>query len=272
MPPQPGAPTILVIEDDAKDRGWLTRTLAQAGYAVEPAATGAEALAKCRERAFDAVTLDLLLPDMTGWDVLRAIRTDGVNRDVPVIVVSVVAEKATAVGFAIQDFLVKPIEPESLLASLTQARVRPDGSKKVLVVDDDPKSLKLVEAMLARLGYEPICRDNGEAALGAVEAERPAAVVLDLLMPGMDGFAFLDRLRRIPGNRRTPVIVWTAKDLTAEDRARLRASAQVVVHKTEGGTAALMEQLEPYLPAAHPPAETRQPSGPAPSAGPPKGE
>jgi len=272
MPLQPGAPTILVIEDDAKDRGWLTRTLAQAGYAVELAATGAEALAKCRERAFDAVTLDLLLPDMTGWDVLRAIRTDGVNRDVPVIVVSVVAEKAIAVGFAIQDFLVKPIEPESLLASLTQARVRPDGSKKVLVVDDDPKSLKLVEAMLARLGYEPICRDNGEAALGAVEAERPAAVVLDLLMPGMDGFAFLDRLRRIPGNRRTPVIVWTAKDLTAEDRARLRASAQVVVHKSEGGTAALMEQLEPYLPAAHPPAETRQPSGPAPSAGPPKGE
>jgi len=270
-PPQPGAPTILVIDDDATDRGWLTRTMAQAGYAIETAATGAEALAKCRERAFDAVTLDLLLPDMTGWDVLREIRADGVNQDVPVIVVSVVAERASAASFAIQDFLVKPVESKALLASLTRARVRPDGSKKVLVVDDDPKALKLMETMLGRLGYEPICRGDGEAGLRAVEEERPAAVVLDLLMPGMDGFAFLDRLRRIRGGRHTPVIVWTVKDLTAEERTRLQASAQAVVQKTEGGIAALLEQLEAYLPAAHPPAGAGQHSGPAPSPEAPKG-
>jgi PAS domain S-box-containing protein len=253
MPPAPavcprdGAPTVLVIEDEAEERVWLTAALTQAGYHVQTAATGAEALDWCRRRAFDAITLDLLLPDMNGRDVLQAIQGRGPNADVPVIVLTVIAEKGTAAGFQIHDFLVKPVQPEELLASLRRAAVPPDGVKKVLVVDDDPHALKLMELTLTHLGYRPITRADGASGLGAVEEEQPAAVILDLLMPLMDGFAFLDRLRQTVRGRCTPVIVWTGKRLTEEDRTRLRAAAQGVVLKGKRGIAPLLEELRRHL-------------------------
>jgi CheY-like chemotaxis protein len=246
---RPGSPAILIIEDDARDRAWLERTLSAAGYAVEVAATGAEGLARCRERPFDAITLDLLLPDMNGWEVLEAIRTNGPNRDVPVIVVTVVAEGAGVRSFPVHEFLAKPVQTETLLASLVRAGIAPDGSKKILVVDDDPHALKLAETILTQLGYQPICKADAKRGLRAAAEERPAAVVLDLLMPEMDGFAFLERFRRTAAGRWTPVIVWTVKDLSADERKRLKTNAQAVVQKGQGGTAALLEQLKASLPA-----------------------
>src|SRR5262249_16054977 len=224
-PPRPrdGAPALLVIEDDPGERAWLREVLTRAGYAVETAATGAEALAHCQQRTFDAITLDLLLPDMSSREVLAAIRARGPNEHVPVIVLTVVAEKGAVAGFPIHDFLVKPVQAEELLASLRRAGVPPDRGQKVRVVGDDPRALKLREATLTQVGYRPVCTPDGLSGLGAAEQERPAAVVLDLLMPGMDGFEFLDRFRRTAAGRRTPVIVWTVKELTEADRARLRA-------------------------------------------------
>ena len=114
--------------NDRKDRGWLVQTLTEAGYRVESAATATEALIQCRQRRFDAITLDLLLPDMSGWDVLRAIRSEGRNQAVPVVVVTVVAEKGVGTGFAIQDFVAKPIQAEELLASVKRAAIAPNVS------------------------------------------------------------------------------------------------------------------------------------------------
>jgi CheY-like chemotaxis protein len=184
---------------------------------------------------------------MSGRDVLQAIQGRGPNADVPVIVLTVIAEKGTAAGFQIHDFLVKPVQPDELLASLRRAGAPPDGVKKVLVVDDDPRALKLMEVTLMHLGYRPITRADGASGLRAIEDEQPAAVVLDLLMPEMDGFAFLDRLRQTARGRCTPVIVWTVKWLTEEDRARLRATAQGVVLKGRRGIGPLLEELRRHL-------------------------
>ncbi len=118
--PTPGMQTILVIEDEEKDRELIVNTLKKAGYAVVTAASGAEALRLAEKRQFDAVTLDLILPDMSGWDVLRDLRAGKFNRDIPVIVVTVIAEKSASMGFAIQDFLVKPVVPNRLLAALEE--------------------------------------------------------------------------------------------------------------------------------------------------------
>ena len=244
---KPGAPTVLVIEDDAKDRAWLTRTLADAGFNFQTAATGAEAVARCRAQAFDAVTLDLILPDMSGWDLLRQIRAEGPNRETPVIVVTVVKEKSAAIGFQIQDFLIKPVTEEQLLESLEGMGLSPDGANKVLIVDDDPAALKLAETALRGAGYHPVVSPDGAAGLKAAEAEHPDAVILDLLMPGMDGFQFLEAFRRTPRGRRTPVIIWTIKDLTAEERARLRAAAQAIVLKGEGAPARLVEEIRNHI-------------------------
>jgi CheY-like chemotaxis protein len=210
-----GALTVLVVEDNPKDRSWLTRTLAGAGYAVEAAATGPEALARCRDKAFDVITLDLLLPDMSGSDILREIRAGGPNQSTPIIIVTVAAHKGVGVGFHVHDILQKPVRAEDLLRSLNRANVAPnDGARPILVVDDDPRALKLAEQALRQLGYRAVCRSDAEGAIQAMEKELPAAVVLDLLLPGMDGFELLKRFRRSAAGRGTPVIVWTAKDLT----------------------------------------------------------
>ncbi len=238
---------VLVIEDEPREREWLLATLRGAGYRAEAAATGAEAVRLCRTGRFEAVTLDLALPDIHGWEVLREIRATELNRDVPVIAVSVSADHGQLAGFRLHDYLVKPVAEAQLLASLRRVFPASAGNGPVLVVDDDPTALRLAEATLRQLGYRPVCTSSGAEALRAIEADPPALVVLDLLMPGMDGFEFVARLRDSAAGRDVPVIVWTVKDLSAAERARLRAAAATIVFKGAGGAAQLVEELRPLL-------------------------
>jgi CheY-like chemotaxis protein len=256
-----GSPTLLVIEDDTRERTWLVETLSAAGYSVELAATGKEAIEKCWQAAYDGITLDLLLPDMGGWDVLKAIRADGPNRTTPTVVVTLVAEKGVGAGYAIHDYLAKPVRATDLLASLRSAGLQPTVGRPVLVVDDDPQARRLMETMLHGLGYPSVEAAGAEEGLALAAREALAAVILDLFMPGMDGFEFLERFRTMPTGRSTPVIVWTVKDLTTADQARLAAaSAQAVVLK--GGTERLMEELRTHVPLPVPgPQRADSPAG-----------
>jgi signal transduction histidine kinase/DNA-binding response OmpR family regulator/HAMP domain-containing protein len=238
-----GAPTVLVIEDDRRDQSELATALADAGYAVEVAGTGAQALARAREKEFDAITLDLLLPDMTGLDVLRQLRSTGKNTRVPVIVITVVAEPGAVAGFAVHDVLPKPLDVDVLLDSLLRAEVSPSATRSVLVVDDDPASLEIMAHALQRLGYQARCERDGARGLAAVRASPPTAIILDLIMPGMSGFEFLDQLRADPRWNAVPVIVWTGKDLSSEESQLLRASANAVVSKGHGGSAGVIAEL-----------------------------
>jgi signal transduction histidine kinase/ActR/RegA family two-component response regulator len=122
LPARTDAPSVLIVEDEAKDRRQLIQAFTDAGYHVEVAATGTQAIAQCRQRSFDVITLDLLLPDLSGWDVLRAIRGEGPNREVPVIVITLVAEKEVVLGFPIHDVLNKPVTLEQLFSSLERAK------------------------------------------------------------------------------------------------------------------------------------------------------
>jgi DNA-binding response OmpR family regulator len=131
----PDAPAVLVIEDDTQERSWLLETITEAGYIVETAATGAQALSRISSRKFDAVTLDLLLPDMSGWDVLRKLRGSGPNQNTPVIIATLVSERDSAAGFVVDDFLTKPLEAERLLASIEKAAVEPNAHRPLLLVE-----------------------------------------------------------------------------------------------------------------------------------------
>ncbi len=232
-PAAPGAPLILVIEDDASDRAWISGALRAAGYAVETVATGAEALVRCRERRFSAITLDIMLPDMSGRAVLEKLRERGLNQQTPVVVVTLLAHKGIVAGFQISDILSKPVSQNDLVKALERCRVAPGKARPILVVDDDETSLRLADEMLRRLGYRTVCRPNGSSALQAASKERPAAVVLDLVMPEMNGFEFLKHFRKTRRGRSTPVIVWTSKDLTDAERSALRSAASAVTKKTE---------------------------------------
>jgi len=223
---------------------------------VDSATTGADGIAKAQANAYSGVLLDLILPDMGGWEVLHSVRANGLNKQVPVIVVTVVAENGIAKGFPVQDFLVKPIEPQTLLDSLKKAGVSPKGSKKkILVVDDDSSTLKIAKATLDSSGYYAVCHSSAMNGLDAAARSEFCAVVLDLLMPEIDGFEFLDRLRAIPNYRNTPVIVWTNKDLTAKDRERLKHAAQAIALKGSDGVNDVLRELTRYVghPANRPP-------------------
>jgi PAS domain S-box-containing protein len=242
-------PALLVIEDSAADRTFLVNTLSGAGYSVETAASGAEAIAKCAQTAYDAITLDLLLADTNGWEVLREIRRSGPNVATPVIVVTVVAEKAISVGFQVQDFLTKPVQSSDLLASLSRAGAGANADRTILVVDDDPAALKLMETALGILEYRPLCCASAVEGLAAAAASNPAAVILDLLMPGMSGIEFLRHFRRTGAGRRTPVIVWTNRDLSSQERLEIENLAEGLAFKKHGGTANVLEELRACLEA-----------------------
>jgi PAS domain S-box-containing protein len=243
-----GAPTVLVIEDERAEQARLVRTLAEAGYAVETAASGREGLARFHERHFDALTLDLILPDMNGLEVLQEIRRGATNADVPVVIISIVGDRGALAAFPVHDVLVKPIEGRSLLASLERAGVVVERPGSVLVVDDDLELLGLMAATLDHLGYSATCEQDSTAALLAAEKARPLAVILDLVMPGMSGFEFLERFRQKPRNRDVPVIVWTAMDLTLGDQERLRERAQAVHNKQHSGVGALLREIQRLVP------------------------
>jgi CheY-like chemotaxis protein len=258
--PESGAPVVLVIEDDPRDRAWLVRVLSGAGYAVETAANGEEARELCRRRTFDAITLDLLLPDTNGLHLLQALHAEGFPREVPVIVVTVVAEKL-ATGFPVQDVLTKPVEAWELLVALKRAGAVPGTSQPLLVVDRDPLALEAARQNLERSGYRVVCAADAETALRIVDEDPPAVVVLDLLFPGLDGFALLEHLRRTPAGRRAAVIVWNGEDLTEDDQRRLAALAQTVLVKTGGGPQALLDELRQLAPAPLSGNEEEEPFG-----------
>src|SRR5262249_32882070 len=242
-----GAPSVLIIEDDPQEGDWLVRTLTDAGYSTDLVTRGADAVERCRHRAYDAITLDLILPDMSRLDVLRALRGQGTNVAKPVVILSVVAERERVSGFPVEDVLIKPVGEAQIVASLARAGVTPASGTRVVVVDDDAGARKLMEKTLRDLGYTPDCHTDAARALASVEAAPPAAIVLDVLLPEIDGFEFLRRLRGSPVGRRLPVLIWTVKDLSAEERAELLASAQAVMQKDAHRQAELLQELRTFV-------------------------
>jgi PAS domain S-box-containing protein len=249
-----GAASVLVIEDDAADQQAIVQALNQAGFNVETANSRAQALSKLSAQRVDAVTLDLILPDASGADVLRDIRSSDRNADVPVVVITIVADGGVVAGFAVHDILSKPVNGADLLRALDRAGVSASASGAVLVVDDDPGSLRLMAASLQQLGYRSTGVARAIEGLRLCEHDTPLAVVLDLQMPEMDGFGFLEHFRRIPGCAHVPVMVWTVKDLTPADLQRLKASVQGVMSKGHG-SGSVVEELRRFV--AEPRAVTR---------------
>ncbi|MBV9894804.1 MAG: response regulator [Chloroflexi bacterium] len=227
-----GAPTVLVVEDDMHIATVLRTYLEADGYRVEVADDGQVAIHMAKALRPFAITLDISLPKLDGWSVLNALKRDPVTSNIPVVVVSIVDNRDFGLVLGATEYLVKPIDPDRLrgvLHGLDAARAARDGS--VLIVDDDPALRDVLSSLLAEDGWRVATAADGEAALAAVAHERPAAMVLDLMMPRIDGFEVLRTLREQPTTRDLPVIVITAKDLTDDDRQRLSRNCQRVILK-----------------------------------------
>jgi signal transduction histidine kinase/CheY-like chemotaxis protein len=235
------AARVLVVEDDARDQAFIVEALASAGYTTETVFTGQQAIERCCQKRFDAITLDLFLPDMSGLDVLATIRTQGCSREARVIVVTVVGDRGLVSALSVDEVLSKPVNEELLVGSLKRVGVTPERAAHVLVIDDDAPSRRLMQASLSQHGYEVTCAGDGQLGLAAVGRRVPDAVVLDLLMPEMDGFEFLARFRADRAHEDVPVLIWTMKNLSEADEARLRLTQSIVLKGS--GPTAIVEQL-----------------------------
>jgi CheY-like chemotaxis protein len=233
QPPDPSdRPLVLVVEDDDHIATVLRTYLENDGYRVELARDGQEAVVSAREMRPFAITLDISLPKLDGWSVLNALKREPITADIPVIVVSIVDNRDFGLVLGATEYLVKPIDHERLRTLLHGLDgVRPHGDGTVLVVDDDPAVRDVISSVLVDDGWRVETAEDGAAALQAIERERPTAMVLDLMMPRIDGFEVLQAVRGQPSTRDLPIVILTAKDLTDEDRQRLARNAERVILK-----------------------------------------
>ncbi len=242
---QPEADRVVLAIDDDPDVVYLLReNLAEAGYRVVGAANSEEAVQKAREIRPFAITLDILMPHKDGWQVLHELKADAGTRNIPIIVLSIVDNKDLGYRLGAFDYLLKPFDREAILATL--ARIPPQQGR-LLVVDDDPQVVDLVRQLLEGEPYEVMAAAEGQEALEAISQKPPDAILLDLLMPGMDGFAVLEHLQQDPQSRHIPVIVLTAKTLTTTEQVILEQSVRTVIQKRGLDRDALIQELRGLL-------------------------
>jgi PAS domain S-box-containing protein len=216
-------PLVLIVDDEAPARELLASWLEPEGYELIAAGSSADALAKAAEHVPDAITLNMLMPGKGGWDTLYALKKTPVTAAIPVIVVTVVDEPKIGLALGAAEYLVKPVDKTVLLETVRRF-VGPgsNGPAKILVVDDEAGTRELLKEMLESDGYIPVLAASGKEALETVARISVSAILLDLIMPEMDGFELLLRMKEDPGLRNIPVLVLTAKDLTDSEIEMLR--------------------------------------------------
>jgi CheY-like chemotaxis protein len=195
---------------------------------------GRHALELARTLAPVAITLDIVLPELDGWEVLRTLKLDPSTREIPVVVISILDDQVTGRALGAADYFVKPVEPQALIACLARydltTRVK-HGTVKVLVVDDEPSALDLMDRILQPSGFQVLRAEAGAEGVRLAGLESPDAIVLDLMMPGMSGFEVVTALKSKPETADIPILVVTSKDLTSAEKRELSGSVASVLRK-----------------------------------------
>jgi len=225
-----GAPTVLVIDDDPSVHELMQRHLLKEGYQMLAATSGPEGLALARSHRPTAITLDVMMPHMDGWSVLSALKADPELAEIPVVMVTMLEERNLGFALGVSDYLTKPIERAKLLAALRKHQCS-NPPCPVLIVEDEPANRELMKRILERQGWTVHEAENGRVGLEMLEQVHPAVILLDLMMPEMDGFEFVEALKCRPDQVEIPIIVITAKTLTEEDRNRLDGCVHRIMQK-----------------------------------------
>ena len=230
--PGPG-PTVVVVEDDRRSFDLLRVYLEAAGARVISARDGEEGLDTVRSLNPAGVVLDILLPGIDGWEVLARLKADPGTAAIPVIVVSMLDERGRGFALGAAEYLVKPVGKDQLMAALYRAAAMPERKHTVVAIDDDPLAIELVRASLEPEGWTVLGAATGQEGLALIRERQPSAVLLDLLMPGMDGFEVVEALRADPDTKTIPVVILTSKSMTQQDKERLQGRITYVARKTE---------------------------------------
>jgi signal transduction histidine kinase/CheY-like chemotaxis protein len=240
--------TVLTIDDDSAVLDLLDRCLTKEGYRVVAANSGLEGLRLAAEIRPSAITLDVVMPEMDGWQVLRSLKNDAELSNIPVVIVTMTDDMAQGFALGATDFLVKPVDRARLLSVIERIKPSKEGTR-VLVVEDDPASSEMMVRLLKNANCEVAQARNGVEALKQLQASLPDLMLLDLMMPEMDGFEVVAKVRNDERWRSIPIVVITAKNLTDEDRARLNGGVARVFRKGSIARDELLRELGQLLAA-----------------------
>jgi len=225
-------PLILVVEDDDASRELLEVTLTQEGYRVVSAPSGKEALELANKMKPFAITLDIMMPGMNGWDVLKYLKLGEQTHDIPVIITSMLDERELGVIWGAVEHFIKPIQKDTLLSTLEKLKEKVEKSYlSVLVVDDEKSAVELVAAMLDEKEFDVLKAYGGQEAIDLAFKEQPEVIILDLMMPDISGFDVIKALKNRPDTIDIPIIICTAKDLDPYDIKKLDENVSSIMHK-----------------------------------------
>ncbi len=243
-------PRVLVIEDDLRAANLLTLYLERGGYHSVVVADGEQALDRARALQPAAIILDVLLPTVDGWEVLRQLKLDETTRDIPVVIASIVDDQELGFALGATDYFVKPVDRKALLARLDRytftTKVQ-ECDVNVLLVDDEPASVELLAGMLTPFGFRILRAHGGASAITMAAEHLPDLILLDLMMPEVSGFDVVDALRANPATRHIPVLIVTAKELTSEDKQRLSGHVTAILQKGSFAAVDLIAWLDNAL-------------------------
>ena len=239
---------VLVIDDDPNALDLLRRTLQEAGVRVVTANEGREGLNLARTLHPAAITLDVLMPGMDGWEVLRELKADPETRDIPVLMVTMTDDRELGYALGATEFLTKPVNRGQLVQLLE--RYAPEGAeRRALVVDDKAENREVLRRALENEGWQVSEAENGQVALEKLAEEAPSLILLDLMMPVMDGFEFVMEMHKLDSSSAIPIVVVTAKDITEEDRRRLNGDVVSLIEKGGLDRESLLTQLREQVAA-----------------------
>lgn len=237
-----GAQLALIVDDDPAARDLLSRLFQRQGFRVTTASNGEEALLQTQNCKPAVITLDVMMPRLDGWATLAALKADPRLSDVPIIMVTVVSEKGIGYALGADEYLTKPIDRARLSTVLSKLRLQ-NLVNRVLIVDDDELSRATLRNVLQDFGVSIVEAENGRQALLRIQEAPPQLILLDLVMPIMDGFEFVEELRKLPQFQNIPIVVISSKDLTTEERSQLTGSVQRIYNKMSGTSEDLVQDL-----------------------------
>jgi CheY-like chemotaxis protein len=222
--------TILAIDDNPEALDLITRTLHREGYRVLTATSGDAGIAIARNHRPDVITLDVMMPHMNGWQVLAALKAEPSMNGIPVVLISVVENREIGLALGATECFTKPVDWQRLDATLTRL-TRHQSPETILVVEDDENASDLSQRLLEREGWIVETARNGKEAVERLRKRIPALIVLDLMMPVMDGFSLAEYLQATPEYRDIPVVVLSCRSLSPEDHQRLNGRVREILEK-----------------------------------------
>jgi signal transduction histidine kinase/DNA-binding response OmpR family regulator/ligand-binding sensor domain-containing protein len=224
---------ILIVEDEDEAFATLSAYISAAGYVPIRARHGEEAMRLARSMRPTAITLDIVLPGTQGWDVLKNLKGDASTCEIPVIIVSMIDNRELGLAFGVADYFVKPVDWQRLLKRLREITSKAAAPKRarLLLIDDDVSVHDMLEPELTKQGYQLEKAFSGAEGLERAEKSKPDVIILDLSMPGISGFKVAEMLKASDETARIPIVVFTAKDLTPDDREQLRYGMSGLVIK-----------------------------------------